>query len=319
MRTGISRLASTAGALALGLSALLVTGCDKVPLTAPGNSTLTLTTGTAASGNPQVTATVLEQAGTPVQNGTTVRFSTTMGRMDPTEAQTRNGMASSVFVPDGTSGEATITVSSGTATATTTFRVGAAAVETVTLRANPASVPASGGTVELIATVVGTGGGGIGGIPVTFSTNEGTLTANRVTTDANGEARTSLSVTLATGGTASVTATAGTKTSSAVTITRQAPTPSPTVTVAATGETATTIGQRWTFTATVAGTNDTTLPVQFEWDFGDGTSASTSGPSTAHVYGSDSENKVRTVALTVRLANGNSINTVTQIIIADFP
>ena len=43
--------------------------------------------------SPRSRAFVAEAGGTPVQNGTTVRFTTNLGRVDPVEAQTRNGMA----------------------------------------------------------------------------------------------------------------------------------------------------------------------------------------------------------------------------------
>ena len=39
-------------------------------------------------GSTEVSASVFEEAGTPVQNGTTVRFSTNLGRVEPAEAQT---------------------------------------------------------------------------------------------------------------------------------------------------------------------------------------------------------------------------------------
>ena len=49
-------------------------------------------------GTTEVTATVIESGGTPVHNGTLVRFTTTLGRMDPVEAQTRNGIAVTMFI-----------------------------------------------------------------------------------------------------------------------------------------------------------------------------------------------------------------------------
>ena len=68
MRTGTPRLASTAGALVLGLSGLLTTGCDKVQLTAPTSSTVTVTSSALVlptGGSATITATVIEPAGTP--------------------------------------------------------------------------------------------------------------------------------------------------------------------------------------------------------------------------------------------------------------
>jgi len=75
MRTGTRRLAST-GLVALA-AALAAVGCDKVPLTAPASSTVTLSTPTRTlptGGSTELSAQVLEPSGTVVQNGTSVRF-----------------------------------------------------------------------------------------------------------------------------------------------------------------------------------------------------------------------------------------------------
>jgi len=87
-------------AAAIVTVAAVTTGCDKVPLFAPTASTISLTAPTRSlptGGTTEVTATVLESAGTPVQNGTTVHFTTTLGSLAPVEAQTRNGIATATF------------------------------------------------------------------------------------------------------------------------------------------------------------------------------------------------------------------------------
>jgi adhesin/invasin len=307
MRTGTRRIA-------IGLLAALATvGCDKVPLTAPGSSTVTLTTAAVADGSTEVTATVLEQAGTPVQNGTTVRFTSSLGTMNPAEVQTRNGMATSRFSSNGDSGEATITASSGSATQTVKLNVGLAAIDSVTIRASTGTVPATGGTVTLTARVVAAGGNPLSGVPVTFSTTAGTLSSGREVTDGNGEASTRLT----TDSNATVSATAGTKTTQTpVTITAVNPVPTPSITVAGTASTATSAGQLWTFTATVENNSAVGSPVKFEWTFGDGTSADTNGRSIGHVY--TEELKVFTVTVRAIFANGSSVSASTQIITADF-
>ena len=71
---------------ALVAVALAATACDKVPLTAPSESTITLfatATSVSATGSTDIVATVIEQAGTAVQNGTVVSFTTTLGRIEP--------------------------------------------------------------------------------------------------------------------------------------------------------------------------------------------------------------------------------------------
>ena len=215
---------------ALALLVSVVAACDKVPLLAPTGSLITLSANASTvptGGSVGLTAFVTESSGTPVQNGTTVRFTTTLGTVSPTETQTTNGIAVATFQAGASSGIAEVHAisggatgtSSGTGTTTTTtnsvkITVGAAAVNTVTLRANPSSVGPNGGSVELIASVITENGAGIQNVPVTFNADQGTLTVQTVPTDANGEARTVLTTAQKT----SVTATAGTKTSSAVTV-----------------------------------------------------------------------------------------------------
>src|SRR5687767_8752195 len=155
--------------IVLVVLAALAAACDKAQLLAPTRSTITLSAPTRvlpSNGTTPITAAVMEQAGTPVQNGTTVRFTTTLGRVDPVEVQTTNGLAITTFFAGPNSGVAEIRANSGaatggegtTATNAVSITIGAAAVNTVTVRANPSSIGPNGGTVELIATVVGENG-----------------------------------------------------------------------------------------------------------------------------------------------------------------
>jgi len=327
MRNHVRSNVRLAGAAALALAQLAVIACDKMPLTAPQSSTLTVTSNALVlpiNGSTEVSAFVAESGGTPVQNGTAVRFTTTLGRVDPVDAQTRNGMAITTFYAGDVSGVADIRATSGSIAAGTPaagaapangvqISIGAAAVDTVTLRANPSFVPSRGGTVELIAGVLGAGGRAVSGVPVTFTTTEGTLSANRVTSDEAGEARTSLT----TERTATVTASAGTKSSTAVTVTRRDPPPVPTVTLAATaGATTVGVGQLWSFTASVAGTDANTLPQRFKWNFGDDSEAVTNGNTITHVYTTPTVRRVVTVEVT--MSNGETISAVTEIITGVF-
>ena len=330
MRTGTRRFTT------LGLLAALVTvGCDKVQLTAPASSTITLSSPTRmlpTGGSTELSAIVLEQGGTPVQNGTTVRFSTNLGRVDPVETQTRNGIATATFFAGDVSGAAEVKAVSGgsgsastganaTATNAVTILVGAAAVDAVTLRASPGSVPATGGTVTITATVTSVGGsngttavagGPMGGVPVSFSTTAGTLSHTRETTDGNGEA----SVRLTTDANATVTATAGTK-SATVAIQALNPVATPTISLASASSAATKEGQLWTFTATVANNAAQGSPIRFEWDFGDGTTAVNNASAMGHVF--TQELTVYNVTVKAVFATGTSVTALTQIITADFP
>jgi len=339
MRTGTRRFRSTV-LVACGLAAVVAVGCDKAQLTAPASSTITLSASTRTlptGGSTELSAQVVERGGTPVQNGTTVRFSTNLGRVDPVETQTRNGIATTTFFAGDVSGAAEVKASSGgagsassgtTATATNavTILVGAAAVDSVTVRASTGSVPATGGTVDIVATVTSTGGtsgstavggGPLGGVAVSFSTTAGTLSSGREVTDGNGEAKTRLT----TDANATVTAMAGTK-SATVAIQALNPVPTPTITLAAVAGTVANGGltgqaQTFTFTATVANNTAVGSPVTFDWTFGDGTSDKTNGPSVTHAY--SQEKQIFHATVTATFQNGSKASASTDIITADFP
>ena len=333
VKAGVKRtvIATTWLLLAAGAAA-----CDKVPLLAPSGSTINLTASTRVlpvNGSTGLTAFVTESGGTPVQNGTTVRFTTTLGSVQPVETQTVNGIAVALFQAGGSSGVAEIHALSGnaggsggtgtgTGTGTTTstaanvvmITIGSAAVNTVTLRANPGSVGPGGGSVELIANVVGESGNGLQSIPVTFNADQGVLSVQTVPTDANGEARTVLT----TGQKTSVTATAGTKTSTAVVVdTRLGP--GITITCAAgTANCAAVAASSSNNTASVVftvskGTGTSNLR-DATIDFGDGTSQGlgtlAGGSATVnHTYAGPSGSSPRTYTATVRATDVNGETT----------
>jgi hypothetical protein len=203
------------GAL-LASAGVLAAACDKLPLLAPQDSKITLSTASTivqANGTTEIRATVLEPSGTPVQNGTTVTFTTNLGAMSPTEARTLNGVAAARFIANGQSGAAAITaISGGAASEALTLTVGAAAVNGISLNASPTRVPASGGTSVITATVTDTSGNSLQGVPVTFSSTAGSLSSTSVLSNPNGTSAT----TLATNREATVTATVAGKTATVV-------------------------------------------------------------------------------------------------------
>ena len=102
----------------------LVAACDKVPLLAPTGSVITLlpaTTTVSLNSEVDIIATVIENgqatgtvgsgtghghdvepgAGTPVQNGTLITFTTTIGRIEPSEARTHNGQVTVKLITGG--------------------------------------------------------------------------------------------------------------------------------------------------------------------------------------------------------------------------
>ena len=295
--------------LAAGLAA-----CDKVPLLAPTNSTITLTASTRVlplNGSTGLTAFVTESSGTPVQNGTTVRFTTTLGSVQPVETQTINGLAVATFLAGSSSGVADIRAVSGgptgTDAATTTnlvqITIGAAAITGVVVQASPSSVPASGGSIEIIATASGPNNLALSGVGVTFSTTAGTLSANTATTDGNGQAR----VTLATNRAATVTARVGSL-SGTVEVT-VSPTASVTLTTAPASPNT---GQPVTLTVTPA--TGTAPSVTIAW--GDGASTDmglvSAARSVAHTYDNPGSYTITATATD----NGNTFSTSTVITVA---
>ncbi len=225
-RAGCFRAPALAS-IACVVLALAVGACNKVPLLAPSSSTISVSAGTSTlplGGSTEITAFVAESSGTPVQNGTTVTFRASMGSLSETTVQTRNGFATTTFSAGNSSGIAeiratsggigtggTTTTTSGTTTTTTTasnvvqVTIGSAATKSVIVTATPSTVPATGGTVNVVAAALDANGNRLVGVPVTFSTTAGTLSSSVATTDASGNA----SVTLTTNRAATVTALAG--------------------------------------------------------------------------------------------------------------
>jgi hypothetical protein len=300
----------------------LFSACDKVPLLAPTGSVITLFaaantvplngdveivanviengstssttpttpgTGTPGTGTTGTTTTTSAGAGTPVQNGTLVSFTTTIGRIEPSEARTSNGQVRVRFFSGGQSGTATITAFSGGASGKLeNLKVGTAAVERVIVSASPQTLAPGGGSSTITARVEDTSGAGLAGVPVTFTTDNGSLNPPTVTTDANGVATTVLNTPRA----AKVTANVAGKTAdvsvglnprTGISIT------APTTQVAA--------GLPATFTVNVGTTaNISNVTV----DFGDGTQQSLgaiSGSTTiSHVYNESGTFTVRATA-----------------------
>jgi len=195
------------------MSALLTVACERVPLLAPSGSTITLTalaTALPTNGSTDLIAQVIESGGTPPHSGTLVTFTTSIGTVQPSSAETDvSGRVQVKFLAGTGSGTATITAISGGVSASGTnaikILVGAAAVGRVIVSANPTLVPALGGTTAITAVVLDINGNPLSSVPVSFSTTAGSLANSVVNADQNGQAQT----TLTTAQTATVTASVG--------------------------------------------------------------------------------------------------------------
>src|SRR5262249_31594476 len=102
--------------LGCALAALAVS-CEKQPLLAPTGSSITLTATSnalSANGSLPIVAQVIEASGFPPHSGTQITFITTLGQIQPAEAQTDvNGQVTATFLPRGQNGTATIAPISG--------------------------------------------------------------------------------------------------------------------------------------------------------------------------------------------------------------
>ena len=104
------------------LSLTVLTGCDSLPLLAPSESTIVLVASNPViplDGESVITAVVTESVGTPVQNGTLVTFSTTLGTVEPQESRAEDGRATTRFLGGKTAGTAMVSAFSGTAMSNT--------------------------------------------------------------------------------------------------------------------------------------------------------------------------------------------------------
>ena len=186
-------------ACALALTAVLVS-CEGAYLTAPPNSTIGVSANpefvAAHGGVSEITAFVIEPAGTYVSDGTVVRWTTNLGTIDA-ETRTRRGVAQARFVSDSRSGTAHIRAfSGGVMTDPIEIRVGNIRIPPrgIRLRAVPSRITISNST-HVIATVVDEFGNPVANVAVFFEVAD----ANKDTeffdsagapiyTDNNGEA-----------------------------------------------------------------------------------------------------------------------------------
>jgi PKD repeat protein len=295
--------------LAAVLALASLAACDTVPLTAPTESTITLFAAGSTvplNGSLDLIATVTESAGTPVHNGTVVTFTTTLGRVEPAEARTQNGRVNVRLVADARSGTARVVAFSGAAVSEPLeLLVGAAAAESLSLRADPPNVGVSGGTVQLVALVRDGSGNAVSGVPVTFTANAGQLGNSTAATNDAGEARTTLTTTRET----EVTARAGSQEATATIQVIGAPTVSVTASPTTPGA-----GDPVVFSITVTPATGGNPIQSVTIDYGDGQQQSlgTGSTTAGHVY---SQPGTYTVTVRVRDVAGQESSQVLVIVV----
>jgi hypothetical protein len=270
-------------ALVLPLAALALS-CGKATPVAPVGTTIQLTVSPnviTASQTAQVQALVRRENGTPVNPGTIVLFSSTLGTITSSAETNSQGIARGELKSDGRLGTAKVTATSGPVTTEPIdVQIGITA-GTATLSATPSSVSESGGKITLLALVRDSGGQPLAGALVNFQSAVGTLASGGgfVATTSAGQAKDTLTLTGS-----DISTLAGDNF---------------TVTVQASGAGAVvsddaTIGiqrkPRASFQSTISGLSavfkDTSTgnPTSWLWDFGDNSAKSTS-QNPAHLYG----------------------------------
>jgi hypothetical protein len=282
--------------------------CDSASPVAPPGTVLTVSanpTRISSDGQSQVRVTAFRPNGTPVNEGTVILLSTTVGTIPGSVVTDRTGEALALLRGNGDFGLATVTASLGGAESQTVeIQVGLAA-GSITLQATPASVAETGGRVDLIATVRDDQGRALAGATVNFSTDVGRLDSagGLVITDSGGAARDVLRVNTADidpiqGDTFQIEAEVGTGTGTLLS-------DSTTVTIQRLPRADFTFG---TNNLTVVFTDTTTgRPTRWQWDFGDGNTSTLQNPT--HAYSSPG-----TFVVTLIASNSQGSDTISKFV-----
>jgi hypothetical protein len=246
----------------------------------------------------------LRSNGNPVNPGTEVRLSSTIGTVDSVVHTDNDGVARATLRGDGRAGTATISAYSGAVEAVTTDVAVGFPAGSIRLTVTPTSIPETGGTVELLALVRDDQGQPLPGASVNFTSDAGTLQSGGafLVSNANGQAFDTLTVTglelQAVGGdsfdvSAEVGGTGGVQTDTfAVGIQRP---PRASFTFSINGTTV-------AFTDTSTGN-----PTSWLWNFGDGNTSTQQNP--VHTYSAGGQSF--TVIFTARNAVGEGVASAT--------
>ncbi|HEX2252233.1 MAG TPA: invasin domain 3-containing protein [Thermoanaerobaculia bacterium] len=187
-------------ALLVPVSVLFAAACDKASPVAPSGTVLTLSVSPSqitANGTATVLVTALKPNGTPVNPGTQIRFSTTLGTIDPVAETGADGAATAILRGTGEIGTATVSARAGTTEAVTTeVEIGRPA-GSVSLQANPSQIDEEGGSVRLLAVVRDATGEPLANAAVNFQSEAGTLNSGGsvLRTNASGEVTDTLRLT----------------------------------------------------------------------------------------------------------------------------
>jgi chitodextrinase len=178
-------------------AALLASACDKGSPVAPRGANLQVTASPleiGVLGTSAITVTAHRGNGVPVNPGTEIRLSTTLGSIPEVVTTDERGIARAVLQGGDRPGTARITASSGSVEAATVEVKVGIGVGRVLLDATPRAVSVSGGQVQLTATVLDDRDAVLADTNVTFLSPLGQLSSAVVRSDAQGRATTTLTL-----------------------------------------------------------------------------------------------------------------------------
>jgi len=177
-------------------------GCSEGTPVAPAGTILRVSaypSRIGKTGLSTITVSAYRSTGNPVNPGTEVRLSSTIGVVDPVAFTNESGQATARLTGDGRVGTATVTAfSGGVEPVTIEVAVGQLAAS-MSFQVTPSSVPETGGSLELLALIRDEQSQPLADAQVNFRSEVGTLDSGGrfLLTDTNGEASDTLRVTAA--------------------------------------------------------------------------------------------------------------------------
>ncbi len=184
------------------LALLAVAACSEGTPVAPGGTLLRVSaypTRIGKTGASTITVNASRSNGNPVNPGTEIRLSSSLGVVDPLVYTNDGGQAFATLRGDGRVGTATVSVFSGSVEPVTTEVAVGQLAASMSFQVTPSSVPETGGDLDLLALIRDDQSQPLADSQVNFRSEIGTLDSGGrfIVTNSLGEARDSLSVTAA--------------------------------------------------------------------------------------------------------------------------
>ncbi|MBI2841201.1 MAG: PKD domain-containing protein [Acidobacteria bacterium] len=269
--------------ITLGVSFLTLRCSQMNPTATSEEVTIVMTASPSrvpAGGVSEITAIGTKKSGAPIWDGVTISFSTDIGSVEPSQAEFKSGQAHVTYHAPSTIGEATIRAVSGSVPITDISISVAVDTSTLLLSADRTSLPYGGGRVVLRAVAYDDRSNPVKGAPVVFATTRGTLASGgrQLLTSSAGLAKD----VLLTDADSTVTARSGDVPSESVSIAvDDAPVNIAPVAQFVWSPASPLVGQTVFFNGSLS-TDEDGRVVQWQWDFGDGFTAT--GKKTTHTY-----------------------------------